>query len=388
MKNWLCVGVVMLALVLAGCGSATSSEPQVQLSLAEALGGAQGVTFERALEPRPFTFPADHGPHQSFAAEWWYYTGNLDTADGRHFGYQLTFFRFGMTPEPIERASDWRASNIYMAHFALSDVGGERFSAADRLSRDSAGLAGAQAAPFRVWVEDWSATSDGADGLPMRVQARNGDVSIDLTLQGGKPVVLQGERGLSQKSAEAGNASYYYSLTRMPTEGTISVAGQDYAVSGQSWMDREWSTSALAEDQAGWDWFAIQLSDGTDLMYYQLRLTDGTSDPYSKGTLVRPDGSTTALARDDVQLTVEDEWRSPRSGATYPARWRLVVPSAQIDLTLTPYLSDQELPLTVTYWEGAVRIEGQSGGQPVSGNAYVELTGYAGQNEENGVRVR
>ena len=276
---------------------------------------------------------------------------------------------------PVARASDFATSNIYMAHFALTDVANQKFYAFERFSRSAAGLAGAQGQPFRVWLEDWSATGAGADGLPMRLQAAQDDVAIDLTLAGGKPVVLQGDRGLSQKGAEPGNASYYYSLTRMPTRGTIRAGTQTSDVSGLSWMDREWSTSLLGANAVGWDWFAVQLSDGRDLMYAQLRDATGAAI-YSYGTLIEQDGSTRRLAQSEVVLAATGEWTSPRNGGRYPSGWRLQIASQALDLTLTPYLADQELPLTTVYWEGAVKIAGTAAGAPISGNAYVELTGY------------
>lgn len=378
--------LTLAALLIAGCGG-QGGLPSAQISAIEAVGGSGAAGFARATVPRPFVFPQDHGPHQDFATEWWYYTGNLDTAEGRHFGFQLTFFRFGLAPKLSERPSDWGTSNIYMAHFALSDVAGAKFYAFDRFSRGAAGLAGAQAEPFRVWLEDWSAEGEGG-ALPMRLRSAQGDAAIDLTLEAGKPVVLQGDRGLSQKSPEPGNASYYYSLTRMPSRGTIRVGGASYMVTGLSWMDREWSTSSLGADLVGWDWFALQLSDGREVMYYQLRNKGGAADPLSSGTIVAADGTTSRFSRDEIKLDVLDTWPSPRSGGRYPARWRLQIPSAGLDLTITPYLADQELPLTTVYWEGASQIAGSAAGQPVTGNGYVELTGYAEQSGQQDVRVR
>ena len=348
------------------------------LRVAEALGGKANATegYERALRPREFHFPEDHGPHASFRNEWWYWTGNLTTADGHDFGYQLTLFRSAMAPGEVERESAWGSRQMYMGHLAIADVGAGRFHVAERFSRPVLGLAGAQAEPFRVWLEDWSAEATGPGATPMRLTARHGDVSLSLVLEEGKPPVLQGERGLSQKGAEPGNASYYYSLTRMPTRGQVTVGGRVYEVTGQSWMDREWGTSALSEGDVGWDWFSLQLSDGSELMYYQLRRSDGTPSPFSAGTLVPAGGEPLRLGREDVRLEVLDTWKSPRSGVAYPARWRLTVPSRNLSLELTPALADQELPVTVRYWEGSVRLSGTHAGQPVQGRGYVELTGY------------
>jgi predicted secreted hydrolase len=363
---------LLLLFSLSACSNAPA-EPRTNLAVADLLGQMPAAAFARATTPRPFSFPLDHGPHPTYAAEWWYYTGNLHTAEGRHFGFQLTFFRFALSPTPAERSSAWATSNIYMAHFALSDSESGTFYAFERFSRAAAGLAGASAQPFRVWLEDWHASSQSPTALPMRLVAAEDTIALDLALEAGKPVVLQGNQGLSQKSAEPGNASYYYSLTRMPTSGTIRTSAGTFNVTGLSWMDREWSTSALAPDQIGWDWFALQLNDGREIMYYRLRLRNGNDDPYSKGILVAPDGSTTLLRPQDIQLTTTNQWQSPR-GTTYPAAWHLQIPSATLDLTITPTFANQELPLTITYWEGAVRISGNA-----SGNGYVELTGYNDQ---------
>jgi predicted secreted hydrolase len=340
--------------------------PQASLSVAGQLRTEGDRGYAKALKPREFRFPQDHGPHPDFRTEWWYYTGNLSTREGRRFGFQLTFFRSALAPSMPERASAWATRQAYLAHFTVSDIEGGRFHSFERWSRGALGLAGSQSEPFRAWVEDWS-----ADGIPFRLHAEEDGIAIDLELQLGKPPVLQGERGLSRKSDEPGNASYYYSLTRMPASGTIGIGGERLAVSGLAWMDREWSTSSLGKDQMGWDWFALQLEDGRDLMLYQLRHRDGSADPTSNGTLVDSEGRTLPLKREDFELEVLKRWQSPRSGAAYPAAWRLRIPSAALDLRIEPLLPDQELDVSFRYWEGAVRIDGTS-----KGRGYVELTGY------------
>jgi predicted secreted hydrolase len=385
--------ILAVALLLGTSYWLLRPEPDLALdarvSVAEAMSGDTSEGFARATAPRDFAFPADHGPHPEFQTEWWYYTGNLSSADGRQFGFQLTFFRRALTPAPVARDSSFAASQVYLAHFALSDIDGAQFHGFDRLARGAAGLAGAQGTPFRVWLEDWEAAGIGAQDEQMRLRARQGDVAIDLALDAAfKPPVLQGERGLSQKSAESGNASYYYSLTRMPARGTVRVGGSDYAVSGLAWMDREWSTSALGAGQVGWDWFALQLDDGRDLMYYQVRRSDGSADPLSKGTLVAADGSAAPIRSADATLTPQGSWRSPRSGASYPAAWRLQIPSQGLDLTITPKLADQELPLSIVYWEGAVSIAGTANGNPITGNGYLEMTGYGDSQGEDGQQSR
>lgn len=348
------------------------------LSLAEALGGGGDRGFARALTPRPLAFPADHGPHPGFRTEWWYCTGNLETAEGRPVGFQLTFFRVALAPGPIVRESAWGATQLYLAHLAVTDVAGRRFRAFERAGRGAMRLAGATAAPLRVWLEDWRLEGQGEGGPPFRVVAGEEDVGVDLMLESAKAPVLHGDRGLSRKGTQAGNASYYYSLSRMPTRGAVRIGGETLAVSGLSWLDREWGTTALEPDQVGWDWFALQLEDGRELMLYLLRRRDGATDPVSRGTLVRADGSTRALEPGAWRLTVLDRWRSPRGGAPYPARWRLAIPSEALEVEIVPLLADQELDLAVRYWEGAVRLAGRSGGASVGGRGYVELTGYAG----------
>lgn len=358
----------------------TAREPAASLSVAGALRAADDRGYARALAPREFSFPADHGPHPDFRTEWWYYTGNLATAEGRRFGFQLTFFRSALAPEMPERGSAWATRQAWLAHFTVTDVEAERFHASERWSRGAVGLAGVQATPFRVWVEDWSAAAAAEETgpvFPMRLRAAEGEVAVDLKLAQGKRPVLQGDRGLSRKSAKPGNASYYYSLTRMPANGTVRVGSETFTVEGAAWMDREWSTSSLGEKQVGWDWFALQLADGTDLMLYQLRQTDGRLDPASSGSFVAPDGTSRTLTFRDFSLEALDHWQSPRSRARYPARWRLRVPSEGLDLTVAPRLADQELDVSFRYWEGAVAVEGTRRGTPVEGKGYVELTGYA-----------
>ncbi|MBA2482121.1 MAG: carotenoid 1,2-hydratase [Planctomycetes bacterium] len=336
-------------------------------SIAAALSAPAEPGFARAVAAREFVFPRDHGPHGDFRAEWWYYTGNLATSAGRRFGYQLTIFRVALAAEATPRTSAWAASELYFAHFALSDISEQRFHAHALSARVALGIAGATADPFRVWVDRWS-----ADGWsPTRLRADADGVAIDLSVEPGKPIVRQGDRGLSRKSAD--NASYYYSLTRMPTTGSITVDGTSFAVSGTSWMDREWSTSALAADQVGWDWFSLQLDDGRDLMLYRMRRADGSVDPFSSGTVVGVDGDARALATGDFSIAARGTWTSPRSGATYPSGWSVRVSSAGIDLVVAPAIADQELDVGFRYWEGAVVVS--AGGRAV-GRGYVELTGY------------
>ena len=375
------VAVMLLALalgVVAWFGSqqvAPAVEHNSRLELETVLGGADSDGFSRALEVRPFQFPADHGPHPGFRSEWWYFTGNLEGEDDRHFGYQWTLFRFALAPQASTRRSRWATRQLYMGHFTVTDVRAGRFHAHERLARGTLDLAGARAEPFRVWIEDWSVSRGESADDAWRLQAASGEVAVDLQLRPAKPVVLQGDRGLSRKGVTPGNASYYYSVPRLETRGTVRVDGERFSVSGSSWLDREWSTSALEEGQAGWDWFGLQLSDGTELMFYQLRRKDGSLDTHSRGAFVDAQGSALSLGPPDVAIEVLGSWDSPL-GPRYPARWRLTVKPLALSLDIMPVLPNQELDTSFRYWEGAVRITGRRAGEPLTGQGYVELTGY------------
>jgi predicted secreted hydrolase len=375
----LLLGALGAALFWLGHGSRSSAEPS--LSVTELLGARHDIAgYARAEAPRAFGFPADHGPHREFQTEWWYWTGVLDGPDARTFGYQLTFFRFSLSPshDAPPRPSAWSATDVYLAHFTLTDEKSRTFRAFEHVSREALGLAGAEAAPFHVWVLDWEARgpSSADTATPIHLRAAKDDVTIDLELDQGKPLVLQGDHGLSSKGREPGNASYYYSLTRMPTRGSITTRGARFEVRGESWMDREFSTSALEPGVVGWDWLGLALSGDRELMFYRLRRADGSTDAMSGGSLVEPDGSARRLTAGEVTVTPLATWQSPRTGARYPSSIRVTVPGAGIDLRVTPLLDDQELDLSFRYWEGAVRARGEPGSSASSGRGYLELTGY------------
>lgn len=359
--------ILLLCLLLSAC----LPQPERRAASAiEALSRPAGHTgFARALKPKALSFPADDGPHPEFQTEWWYFTGNLETADKRHFGYQLTFFRRALSPGADKNPADWATHQIYFAHFTVTDVTGQRFYPFERWGRQSIGLAGAQSEPFKVWLDGWSIS--GNPERLVKLKAQSGDIQLELELSPTKPAVLQGDRGLSQKSAGAGNASYYYSRPRMTSRGQLSIKHERFSVSGLSWLDREWSTSVLASNQNGWDWFSLQLDDGRELMLYQLRNTGGGIDDFSSGTLIARDGSSQRLTRQDFSIEPTGSWTSPESRVRYPSGWRVKVPSANLNLSLEPWLQNQELPLSFRYWEGAVKIAGTAPGQ-----GYVELTGY------------
>lgn len=379
-KRWLWIVLVLLIAAGALLLWRERGQPAVQARVQGAAQAADASGFVRAARGQPLSFPADYGPHPDFQTEWWYYTGNLTGEDGRHFGYQFTIFRRAMQPpaDRAERPSDWGADQVYMGHFAVTDAAGGRFHSFEKLARGAADLAGAQAEPYAVWLEDWRVEDVPGQPGVTHVQAAAGDVAIDLLLADTKGPVLQGDQGYSQKGPDPGNASFYYSLTRLATEGTVTVGGTAYPVEGLSWKDHEYSTSALASNQVGWDWFAIQLDDDTELKAFHIRQSDGSVDPFSAASFVDADGAVTHLSRDDFRIEVGKTWRSPRSGGEYPAQWTLTVPSLDLRLELEPWLADQELNVSYNYWEGAVRVSGERAGQPVSGNGYVEMTGYAG----------
>ena len=333
--------------------------------------------FSRATAPREFRLPADHGPHFGFQTEWWYFTGVLAAGDGRRFGFQLTFFRRGLSPGPPPDGPGLSTNQLYFAHFAVSDEDAGEHAFAERWARGAGGLAGATGEPFAVWLEGWRAEATDADGRTLRLAAGDGPRRIELDLESRKPLVRHGDRGVSAKSDEPGNASYYVGYTRLGVRGRLATERGETAVTGEAWFDHEWSTSALGPGAVGWDWFSLQLSDGRDLMYFQIRRTGGGIEPASGGTLVSEDGATQRLSAHEVELSVLARWTSPHTSARYPARWRLRVPEAGLDLVIAPLVGDQEMRTSFLYWEGAVTLSGRASGGPIAGHGYVELTGYA-----------
>ncbi len=366
----------LLVLLLAGCGA----EPPPVTNLQQTLGGEADPGFRRALTPRPFEFPADHGAHPAYQTEWWYFTGHLavedeaeSSATPRRFGYQLTFFRQALKPDsPAANADGWSTGQLYLAHFAVSDLDGAKFFHDQRLSRGAAGLAAASTDRLLVELDDWSARWQ---ENVIELKAASDDVSLRLNLKPVSPVVPHGDRGLSVKGAGPGNASYYYSIPELASSGTVTVAGKRLSVSGSSWLDREWSTSVLSKNQTGWDWFSLQLGAGRYLMLFQLRDAQGRADGYAAGTLV--DGSRQLqLTAKDFTLSPGGYWRSPHSGARYPLSWRLEAPGQQLVLEVNALLDDQELNQTFRYWEGAVSAAGRWGTEVLSASGYLEMTGY------------
>ena len=371
--------LVLAGALLAACSP--SPPPNPGLAVAALMGAAPPEGFAQAIEPREFRFPTDHGPHAEFRTEWWYGTGNLEDPNGRRYGYQLTLFRNALNPadEVLDtRPEAFATREAWMGHLALSDPQAGRFHAFERFARGAAGLAGAEQRDglTEVWLEDWRIEIEGAESPRLSLSARDSGFGLDLALEAIKPLVLQGDNGLSIKGPQTGDASYYYSLTRLEGTGTLRLGGDPIPVTGRGWFDREWSTSALGADQVGWDWFALQLDDGRDLMAYSMRLAGGGTDRTSHGLLVAADGSSRHLSADDFEIEVAKRWTSPRSGADYPTAWTLRLPAEQLELTVEAAQPDQELPVSVRYWEGAVDVSGTSKSTQVAGRGYVELTGY------------
>ena len=356
----------VLILVVAWCPAVTA-EPESH--------------FRQALPGYDYQFPRDFFAHKEFRIEWWYYTGNLEDGDGRRFGYQLTFFRVGLTNDPEKiNSSKWQIGQIYFSHLTVSDFKDKKFHYFERINRKGLGLAGADADRLHVWNENWILTgNDQAHHLV----AKEAGIGLDLQLKPLKKLVIHGQNGVSQKSDQPGNASHYISYTRMATQGILFLKGKKYEVTGTSWMDHEFSSNQLSAEQVGWDWFSVQLDNGSEIMLYLIRLKDGSVEPHSSGTLVRAAGSHQHLSLREISIESTGEWTSPHTGAVYPAGWVMSLPGSKTRLKISPELADQELhhlrSIGSSYWEGSVSVQGTHEGQPVSGQGYVELVGYAKQ---------
>lgn len=332
-----------------------------------------------ALPGWKYEFPRDHFSHSEFKTEWWYFTGNVATAEGKAFGYQFTLFRHGIRPPSsrVRTTSKLIINDISFGHLAVTDLSAKKFAFREKITRGILGQSGFSDGGKVAWINDWS-----IELLPdgrFRAQAKDGDLALDLTLRNAKPWIMHGANGVSQKSAGEGRASHYYSGVRLQTSGTLTTGGQTHAVQGESWFDHEWATNQLTAAQAGWDWFSIQLSNGCELMLYQLRLREGGSDAESSGTWIDAVGQTQHLARGDYTLTPIATWRSPTTGGVYPIKWEIRVPRLDLIAEVSTPLAPQELTLeAVAYWEGSIDLQGRCAGENISGKGYMELTGYAG----------
>ena len=350
------------------------------LSISEDILQLDNQNFALVRGPREFNFPNDHGPHLEFRSEWWYFTGNVVTSNGEHYGYQFTIFRQANGESKRKTHSDWESNHIYMAHMALTDAANNKFYSDEIFARGAAGLAQVVASPFSAHVDHWSATgrliNDCTGCMALNLRAEGDGFAIDLDLKSIKPVVYQGDRGFSQKGNTPGNASHYYSLTRMETKGNISVRGTIEAVNGLSWMDHEWSTSALDDQLVGWDWVSLQFDDGRELMYYQLRTEDGKAFETSEGTLVDEIGGTERLIKENVEFNSTRTWTNPSTNVSYPVAWTLKIPDKNLSLMIEPMIDAQEHDNIFRYWEGAVNVVGMEGTKRIAGSGYLELVGY------------
>lgn len=344
------------------------------LLAALATAGEPGWTV--ALPGWKYEFPRDHHAHPDFKTEWWYFTGNLNGGDGRELGFQLTFFRQG-----VRRGDDTRTrfavDDIKLAHFAITDISGNKFRFAQRVSRGSFGDAGFSAGERIAWIDDWTLHLTGPGRF--RVEARDKDFALTLDLKAAKEPVFHGENGVSQKSEGEGRASHYYSYTRLAAKGTVTLEGRKFPVTGWSWFDQEWATNQLTENQTGWDWLSLQFEDNTELMLFQIRLRDGSRDPYSHGTWIDAQGNATPVKNDEFELVPGRVWRSADTGGDYPVEWGLRIPKLGLELGVAAAMDEQELVLRpISYWEGSVRAKGARNGERIRGRGYLEMTGYAG----------
>lgn len=337
----------------------------------------QSTRFKLALPGYNFQFPRDHAAHPDYRTEWWYFTGNVKSEQVHRYGYELTIFRHRIddSTETFEaNPSRWAEGNFYFAHFAISDIDRNQFIYKSKHARPAVGLAGASATECRAWVHDWSILLK-EDAFHLHAGGK--DYGIDLQLSPEKPHVIHGIDGVSQKSDGRGQASHYISFTRLRTTGHITVKGKSEVVTGFSWSDHEFGSNQLGSDQAGWDWYCIQLDNNTEIMLYNMRKKDGSRDLHSSGTWIAPDGSASHLTDSQWSVTFDSTWTSPHTGAVYPMGWTVQIPEKQLTLRLRPLMKDQELS-SAGYWEGAIEAEGEQNGIKVNGQGYIELVGYTG----------
>lgn len=326
-----------------------------------------------------FQFPRDHGSHPGFRNEWWYFTGHLTTASGRQAGFEVTFFRVGIRNPGAPPSNAWDLRDVAITHFAITDVTSRQFRYHEKLNRVSPFTADFAVGRMDLFNEGWSARMDRDGVIHLRTSA--GDDALDLRLRSRKPPAVHGENGVSVKAEGEGYASHYYSLSRLDVQGNATIGGRAEKVSGIGWLDREFGSSVLREYQTGWDWFSIQLDNGVELMLYVIRRADGSADVTSSGSLILEDGRVIHLTRPMFAIQSLGTWTSRESGATYPMGWRVRVPELGVDLRLRERMKEQELitesSTRITYWEGAVTVDGRFGTSAVRGLGYVELTGYA-----------
>lgn len=376
----------MRLLLLAGCACALNlaihAEPPAGTPPEP---GRPPAPWQIADGPWAWSFPRDHGAHPAFKSEWWYFTGNVRDPQGHRFGYQLTLFRQGVQFKPAQPNSRWSVRDFYFGHFTISDLAAGQFHVEERVSRGALGEAGAATGRMDVKLGSWTIQQQD-QREDYKLSAHSADLDLNLEETPSKPLVLEGTAGLSRKDEGRGQASYYYSYPRLATAGSLRIGGTTYPVIGESWFDHEFSTSSLGPDEVGWDWFCVQLDTHEEIMLYLLRTKAGGISPVSEGTWIGVDGHSQRIEPGTFTVEKTATWRSPGSGALYPAGWHIVIPGHHADLTVTPALADQELRLTkmgaLDYWEGACDTRGTLAGRLVTGEGYTELTGYAGRLKE------
>lgn len=352
---------------------ALENESSVSSLLTET-SAPSGFSFAESV--RNFHFPTDHLAHKDFRSEWWYFTGNLRDKNEREYGFDLTVFRFGLKPEQSADLSPFRSSQIFLAHFAIADVERKQYLSDEKFSRELVGVTGISEEPFKIQIENWSITQIDNQNEHWALVADNRDYSINLNLEAIRPVVLQGEHGLSRKSAKPGNASYYYSIPKLTVEGAIKIGNDDIAVTGSAWFDREWSTSALEVGQVGWDWFGLHIANDMELMFYQIRQANGKPSLESHGVLILDNGAREIKLGHQVKLTPLRYWTSEKTRARYPIKWRLSVAEESLDIIISAKFNAQQWDGTFVYWEGAVTTNGVFRGREINGQGFLEMTGY------------
>jgi predicted secreted hydrolase len=321
--------------------------------------GTQSEGFATPAPDPVFTFPADHGAHSEYRIEWWYLTANLSGPDGTPYGLQWTLFRSALAPGEAE---GWQSPQIWFAHAAITTP--DAHFASERYARGGIGQAGVQASPFRAWIDEWALA--GVDFDNMTLTANGPDFGYDMALRAQGQLVFHGDEGYSVKSA-SGQASYYYSQPFFQIDGTLTLPTGEVAVTGNAWLDREWSSQPLSEDQSGWDWFSLSFAGGFKLMGFQLRQTDGSH--YSSSTWISPKGATTVYT--NGAFTATPLANSSVYGRELPTQWRVTLPDRDVDLLVTALNPNAWMGLSIPYWEGPVIVSGSHTGQ-----GYLEMTGY------------
>ncbi len=352
------------------------------LFLFSLLTAGHAQEYRLALPGYDYTFPRDHGAHPQFQNEWWYFTGNLVAENGRQFGFKYTIFRSAIAPPNTRslKKSPLADSQLLLGHFAISDLDKKDHESWERLGRPGFGQAEFSTETLALRVDRWRI--ERAEGDSIHVRTETGDSGIDLMLDPLKPFVIHGEEGIHRKGAGRGQASHYITYPRLQAEGTLAWRGETFQVEGLAWMDHEFGSNQLGEEEVGWDWFAIQLDSNEELMLYGIRRRDGSFSPIATGSYINAEGELVPIPKSEYTIEELDQWKSPKSGAVYPMGWRISLPRYDANLRIAPAFKNQEMDTTrytgAYYWEGAIRISGKWKGAETRGKGYAELVGYAG----------